>query len=60
MSFENLEDFKIKEGDQEGKLRWNFSAGPCVLPRAILDKAAEQMVDFRGTGLSVMELTHRS
>lgn len=37
----------------------NFSAGPAVLPEAVLKKAAEEMLDYRGCGMSVMELSHR-
>ena len=39
---------------------YNFSAGPAVLPEAVLQKAAAEMMDYRGTGMSVMELSHRS
>lgn len=39
---------------------FNFSAGPAVLPLAVLKKAQEEMVDYRGTGMSVMEMSHRS
>ena len=38
----------------------NFSAGPAALPRVALQRAREDLVDFEGTGLSVMELSHRS
>jgi phosphoserine aminotransferase len=38
----------------------NFSAGPSTLPVPVLQKAAEEMVDYRGAGLSVMEMSHRS
>ena len=38
---------------------WNFSAGPCILPKEVLAKAAEEMMDWHGTGLSVMEMSHR-
>ena len=37
----------------------NFSAGPAVLPEAVLKKAAEEMLDYKGCGMSVMELSHR-
>ncbi len=40
--------------------KWNFSAGPSVLPREILERAAEEILDWRGSGLSVMEMSHRS
>lgn len=39
---------------------YNFSAGPAVLPEAVLRKAAEQMMDYEGSGMSVMEMSHRS
>jgi len=38
----------------------NFNAGPSALPLAVLEKAQQELVDFRGTGMSVMELSHRS
>ena len=39
---------------------FNFSAGPAVLPESVLREAAEEMLDYRGTGMSVMEMSHRS
>jgi phosphoserine aminotransferase len=39
---------------------YNFSAGPAVLPEKVLEKAASEMLDYRGSGMSVMELSHRS
>ena len=39
---------------------YNFSAGPAVLPEEVLKEAAEEMMDYRGCGLSVMEMSHRS
>ena len=39
---------------------YNFSAGPAVLPEEVLKEAAEEMFDYRGTGMSVMEMSHRS
>ncbi len=39
---------------------YNFSAGPSMLPEAVLKKAADQMLDYQGTGMSVMEMSHRS
>jgi phosphoserine aminotransferase len=38
---------------------FNFSAGPAVLPEAVLQRAAEEMLDWRGSGMSVMEMSHR-
>ena len=39
---------------------YNFSAGPAVLPEEVLRECAEEMMDYRGTGMSVMEMSHRS
>src|SRR4051794_37637393 len=38
---------------------FNFSAGPAVLPETVLQKAAAEMLDWHGTGMSVMEMSHR-
>lgn len=39
---------------------YNFSAGPAVLPVEVLKEAQEEMLDYRGCGMSVMEMSHRS
>ena len=39
---------------------YNFSAGPSMLPEEVLAKAAQEMLDYKGTGQSVMEMSHRS
>lgn len=39
---------------------YNFSAGPAVLPEEVLREAAEEMLDYNGIGMSVMEMSHRS
>ncbi len=39
---------------------YNFSAGPAVLPEEVLKEAAEEMLDYEGSGMSVMEMSHRS
>ena len=39
---------------------FNFSAGPSALPLAVLEKAAADMTDYQGSGMSVMEMSHRS
>ena len=39
---------------------YNFSAGPAVLPEEVLNEAAAEMLDYNGTGMSVMEMSHRS
>ncbi len=38
----------------------NFSAGPCILPQEVLLKASEAVMDFNGSGLSLVEISHRS
>lgn len=42
------------------KRAYNFNAGPSALPLEVLEKAQQELIDFRGTGMSVMELSHRS
>lgn len=39
---------------------YNFSAGPAVLPESVLRQAADEMLDYKGTGMGVMEMSHRS
>lgn len=39
---------------------YNFSAGPSMLPEAVLEEAAKQMMNYEGSGMSVMEMSHRS
>ena len=39
---------------------YNFSAGPSCLPEEVLQQAADEMMDYKGTGMSVMEMSHRS
>ena len=38
---------------------FNFSAGPATLPEAVLRQAADEMLDWHGSGMSVMEMSHR-
>ncbi|MEO6351803.1 MAG: aminotransferase class V-fold PLP-dependent enzyme, partial [Burkholderiaceae bacterium] len=38
---------------------FNFSAGPAVLPKEVLQQAAAEMLDWHGSGMSVMEMSHR-
>ena len=42
------------------KRAFNFSGGPATLPLAVLEKIREELLDYRGTGMSVMEMSHRS
>ena len=39
---------------------FNFSAGPGTLPEEVLRQAAAEMLDYKGSGMSVMEMSHRS
>ncbi len=39
---------------------YNFSAGPSILPEAVLQRAADEMLNYQGSGMSVMEMSHRS
>ena len=39
---------------------YNFSAGPSMLPESVLKIAASEMLDYKGSGQSVMEMSHRS
>ena len=39
---------------------YNFSAGPSMLPLEVLEKAASEMLNYKGSGMSVMEMSHRS
>jgi len=52
----------IKQQKEELKMTkiYNFSAGPAVLPKEVLKTAADEMLDYQGTGISVMEMSHRS
>ncbi|MBN6189258.1 3-phosphoserine/phosphohydroxythreonine transaminase [Aneurinibacillus sp. BA2021] len=45
---------------KQAQRAYNFNAGPSALPLAVLEKAQQELIDFRGTGMSVMELSHRS
>jgi phosphoserine aminotransferase len=38
----------------------NFNGGPAVLPQVVLERVAEEMLDWQGTGMSIMEISHRS
>ena len=53
-------DFSYQQQRAEGKKIFNFSSGPGCLPKEVLRHAQSQMLNWRGTGMSVMELSHRS
>ena len=38
---------------------YNFAAGPAVLPLEVLQEAQKELVDYKGAGMSVMEMSHR-
>ena len=40
--------------------KYNFNAGPSILPREVIENTAKQILDFNGTGLSLAERSHRS
>ena len=40
--------------------KYNFGAGPCILPREVIEKTANAILDFNGIGLSITEISHRS
>ena len=40
--------------------KYNFNAGPSILPREVIENTAKQILDFNGTGLSLAEISHRS
>ena len=40
--------------------KYNFSAGPAILPKSVFAEASRAVVDFEGTGLSILEISHRS
>jgi phosphoserine aminotransferase len=54
----------VKSSDHENSMNqrsvFNFSAGPAVLPTEVLERAKEELLSFSGTGMSVMEFSHRS
>jgi len=46
--------------ESSGHTVYNFSAGPCILPKEVLKKSQEELMDWHGSGVSVMEMSHRS
>jgi phosphoserine aminotransferase len=54
-----MHEFDTSHKISDGRDAYNFSAGPCVLPKAVLDLAAKEMLNYRNSGQSVMELSHR-
>jgi len=56
---EVIKTLVIRGGLKVGRI-YNFSAGPAILPEEVLKEAADEMLDYKGTGMSVMEMSHRS
>jgi len=54
-----MHSFEMKYEIADGRDAYNFSAGPCQLPKAVLDLASKEMLNYRGSGQSVFELSHR-
>ena len=44
----------------QAKRAFNFNAGPAALPQSVLERIREELLDYRGSGMSVMEMSHRS
>lgn len=55
-----MQNIGVKELNLQIQRSYNFNAGPSALPLEVLEKAQQELIDFRGTGMSVMELSHRS
>jgi phosphoserine aminotransferase len=58
----NRNNFSNFAADFKGKFMkiHNFSAGPCILPPSVMKKASEAVIEFNGSGLSLIEMSHRS
>lgn len=56
---EAQEAARATSGLKPGARPWNFSAGPSALPLEVLEQAASEMTDWQGSGMSVMEMSHR-
>jgi phosphoserine aminotransferase len=50
----------VEESETMAKRIFNFNAGPAALPLPVLEEIQQEMLDFRGTGMSVLEISHRS
>src|SRR5690606_12333673 len=48
-----------EDGGEMSKRAYNFNAGPAALPLEVLERAQAEFVDYRGTGMSIMEMSHR-
>jgi len=50
----------VRSAAGAGRRAHNFNAGPAALPLSVLERIREELLDYRGTGMSVMEMSHRS
>src|ERR1700690_2639205 len=50
----------LTASDRKTKRAFNFNAGPAALPLAVLERIQHELLDYQGTGMSVMEMSHRS
>jgi len=57
---EDLEVPKPERNPKYNMKKHNFSAGPCILPQEVFEKASAAIMDFNNTGLSILEISHRS
>jgi phosphoserine aminotransferase len=55
-----IQTFAMQKLKTKKMKRHNFSAGPCILPQEVLLKSSEAVMDFNGSGLSLIEISHRS
>ena len=53
-------NIKLYEGEKESMTIYNFSAGPAILPKPVLEKAQAELLNYQGSEMSVMEMSHRS
>src|SRR5215469_2705471 len=51
---------KLQASATATKRAFNFNAGPAAMPLPVLERMQEELIDYRGTGMSVMEMSHRS
>jgi phosphoserine aminotransferase len=55
-----LEQLRIKGDSIMGKRIFNFNAGPAALPLPVLQEMQSEFVDYKGSGMSILEMSHRS
>jgi len=55
-----LNNYLVTILNEQKMKKHNFSAGPCILPQEVFEKASEAVLDYNGIGLSILEISHRS